>query len=378
MKHNTIAVVTIAMFGAAGVNAAEIYNQDGNELNFNGKVGGLHYFSSEPRDNGDQSYLRVGFDGQTQIAPDLIGYGQWEYNVQANNTEVSGNQSWSRLAYVGLKSQELGSFDYGRNYGVLYDIESMTDVLPEFGGDSWAQVDNYMSSRANGVATWRADDLLGMVPGLDLAVQYQGKNEGAGNGNEGTNNGRDLRFENGDGMGASAVYNLGKGVSLGAAYASSDRTIAQRNAGSDAQFASGKRAEAWSSGLKFDADNVYVAANYTETLNMTPFGTTNSAVGGGIANKTRNAEMTAQYQFDSGLRPSVAYLESRGEDLNTAYGNKKSLVKYIDLGATYYFNKNMSTYVDYKINLLNGRDDFYRDNGIGTDDIVATGLVYQF
>ncbi|KDS02526.1 outer membrane protein C [Salmonella enterica subsp. enterica serovar Heidelberg str. RI-11-014316] len=40
-------------------------------------------------------------------------------------------------------------------------------------------------------------------------------------------------------------------------------------------------------------------------------------------------------------------------------------------------NKNMSTYVDYKINLLD-KNDFTRDAGINTDDIVALGLVYQF
>ncbi len=45
---------------------------------------------------------------------------------------------------------------------------------------------------------------------------------------------------------------------------------------------------------------------------------------------------------------------------------------------TYYFNKNMSTYVDYKINLLDKDDDFYASNGIATDDIVGVGLVYQF
>ena len=54
------------------------------------------------------------------------------------------------------------------------------------------------------------------------------------------------------------------------------------------------------------------------------------------------------------------------------------LVKYIDVGATYYFNRNMSTYVDYKINLLDDNDSFYKDNGISTDNIVALGLVYQF
>ncbi len=45
---------------------------------------------------------------------------------------------------------------------------------------------------------------------------------------------------------------------------------------------------------------------------------------------------------------------------------------------TYYFNKNMSTYVDYKINLLDEDDRFYKNSGIATDDIVALGLVYQF
>ncbi len=99
---------------------------------------------------------------------------------------------------------------------------------------------------------------------------------------------------------------------------------------------------------------------YSETRNMTPFGDSDYAV----ANKTQNFEVTAQYQFDFGLRPA-------GVD-------DKDLVKYADVGATYYFNKNMSTYVDYKINLLDEDDSFYAANGISTDDIVALGLVYQF
>ncbi|ELV2845739.1 porin OmpC [Enterobacter cloacae] len=378
MKLSKIAVVTGLILSAAGAQAAEIYNQDGNRLDLYGRVDGLHYFSGDHGQDGDQSYVRTGFKGETQIAADLTGYGQWEYNVQANNTEGSDNQSWTRLAFAGLKSDELGSLDYGRNYGVLYDVEAMTDVLPEFGGDSWSAADNYMTGRANGVATWRNSDFFGLVDGLNLALQYQGKNESEGNGNEGTNNGRDLRNQNGDGMGLSAVYDLGRGVGLGAAYATSNRTSAQKNAGGSGQYASGNKAEAWTAGLKFDADNVYLAATYAETLNMTNFGDAGSAAGGGIANKTRNAEMTAQYQFDNGLRPSVSYLVSRGKQLDSGYGDNKLLVNYIDLGASYIFNKNMSTYVDYKINLLDGHDDFYRDNGIGTDNIVATGLVYQF
>ncbi len=39
--------------------------------------------------------------------------------------------------------------------------------------------------------------------------------------------------------------------------------------------------------------------------------------------------------------------------------------------------KNMSTYVDYKINLLDDNA-FTKATGTATDDIVAVGLVYQF
>ncbi|MDU3158355.1 MAG: porin, partial [Hafnia alvei] len=128
---------------------------------------------------------------------------------------------------------------------------------------------------------------------------------------------------------------------------------------------------------KYDANNVYLATMYAETRNMTPYGD-----GDGVANKTQNFEVTAQYQFDFGLRPEVSYLQSKGKDLNSnvtvADDSDKDLVKYVSVGTTYYFNKNMSTYVDYKINLLDNDDSFYKENGISTDDVVAVGLVYQF
>ncbi|HED4172592.1 TPA: porin OmpC [Klebsiella aerogenes] len=381
MKIKALALVIPALLAAGAAHAAEIYNKDGNKLDLYGKVDGLHYFSSDSSKDGDQTYLRFGFKGETQINDMLTGYGQWEYNVQANNTESSGDQAWTRLAFAGIKAGDYGSFDYGRNYGVLYDVEAWTDMLPEFGGDSYTQADNFMTGRANGVATYRNSDFFGLVNGLNFALQYQGKNESKGtNEDVGTNNrgsidDNDVRYDNGDGYGLSATYDLGMGISAGAAYTSSDRTndqMTQTNAHGD-------KADAWTAGLKYDANNIYLATMYSETRNMTPYGSTSSKDGGGVANKTQNFEVTAQYQFDFGLRPAISYLQSKGKDLysNGQYSDK-DLVKYMDVGATYYFNRNMSTYVDYKINLLDGNDDFYKDNGISTDNIVALGLVYQF
>ncbi|MEB5698417.1 porin OmpC [Klebsiella aerogenes] len=380
MKRKVLAIMLPALLAAGAAHSAEIYNKNGNKLDLYGKVDGLHYFTDDASEDGDQTYVRFGVKGETQINDQLTGYGQWEYNIQANTTEGEGANSWTRLGFAGLKFADYGSLDYGRNYGVIYDVEAWTDVLPEFGGDSYTQTDVFMLGRTNGVATYRNSDFFGLVDGLNFALQYQGNNENAGSG-EGTNNGGDRKLarENGDGFGISTSYDFGMGISFGAAYASSDRTNNQVAASANSAYAGGDKADAWTVGAKYDANNIYLAAMYAETRNMTSFGKSTSYLGGGIANKTQNFEVVAQYQFDDyglPLRPSVAYLQSKGKDLYNS--GDKDLVKYVDVGMTYYFNKNMSTYVDYKINLLDEDDYFYRANGIATDDVVALGLVYQF
>ncbi|MBF9190645.1 porin, partial [Enterobacter hormaechei] len=214
MKLKLVAVAVTSMLAAGVVNAAEVFNKDGNKLDLYGKVTGLHYFSDDAGSDGDKTYVRLGFKGETQINDQLTGYGQWEYEFKGNRSEAQGSDgNKTRLAYAGLKFDEFGSFDYGRNYGVAYDIGAWTDVLPEFGGDTWTQTDGFMTGRTTGVATYRNTDFFGLVQGLNFAVQYQGNNEGSncdeyGCSQEGTNNRSDnnIRNQNGDGFGISTTY----------------------------------------------------------------------------------------------------------------------------------------------------------------------------
>ncbi|EOC0057431.1 porin OmpC [Cronobacter turicensis] len=379
MKVKVLSLLVPALLVAGSVNAAEIYNKDGNKLDLFGKVDAEHYFSDDKGADGDQTYMRIGFKGETQVNDQITGYGQWEYQIQGNTAE-NDNQSWTRVAFAGLKFGDAGSFDYGRNYGVIYDVTSWTDVLPEFGGDTYG-ADNFLQSRGNGIATYRNTDFFGLVDGLNFALQYQGKN-GSVSGENDSTGGRSLLKQNGDGYGMSLTYDLGQGFNVGGAMATSKRT-ADQNASNAALFGEGDHAEVYSGGLKYDANNIYLAAQYSQTYNATRFGTSNGDRSDiyGFADKAQNFEVVAQYQFDFGLRPSVAYLQSRGKDIaNKTTGESfgdQDLLKYVDVGATYYFNKNMSTFVDYKINLLDDNK-FTRQAGIGTDDVVAVGLVYQF
>lgn len=348
MKLKASSLLAPALLVAGAAHAAEIYNRDGNRLDLYGKVDGLHYFSSDKRADGDQSYVRPGFKGETQVNDLLTGYGQWEYNIQASRAGGDGGQSWTRLGFAGLKYGDWGSFDYGRNYGVVYDVTSWTDVLPEFGGDTYGP-DNFLQQRASNVATYRNNTFFSLVDGLHLALQAQGRN----------------------GAGGSLVYDIGDGFSIGTAIASSKRTDEQNKLA----FGNGDKATTYTGGLKYDASNVYLAMQYTRSYNATRFGRNDGGYARGFANKAQNVEATAQYQFDSGLRPSVAWLYSRGRSIE-GYGDQ-DLLNYIDLGTTYFFNRNMSTYIDYKINLIDDNK-FTRATGVPTDNVVATGLVYQF
>ncbi|MDU4093734.1 MAG: porin OmpF [Pantoea sp.] len=394
MKRNILAVVIPALLAAGAANAAEIYNKNGNKLDLYGKAVGLHYFSDDDgyQSDGDKTYVRFGFKGETQINDQLTGFGQWEYNVQANNSEGGSdaqNGNKTRLGFAGLKFGDYGSLDYGRNYGVVYDALGWTDMLPEFGGDS-ANSDNFMNGRSTGLLTYRNTNFFGLVDGWNFAVQYQGKNERTD----------DLSRANGDGWGVSSSYETPIGVGFAAGYSSSDRTNIQAAgarttytsdvAGVDATTdttgeGAGKRAESWATAIKYDANNIYLAAMYGETRNATRVtysrpgtfvanngSTYENTSTEGFVNKAQNIELVAQYQFDFGLRPSIAYVQSKAKDVEGI--GDVDLVKYFEVGATYYFNKNMSTYVDYIINQI---DD---DNALGVNsgDTVAVGLVYQF
>ncbi|MFZ4221527.1 porin, partial [Enterobacter ludwigii] len=76
MKLKVLSLLVPALLAAGAAHAAEIYNKDGNKLDLYGKVDGLHYFSDDKGADGDQSYARVGFKGETQVNDQLTGYGQ--------------------------------------------------------------------------------------------------------------------------------------------------------------------------------------------------------------------------------------------------------------------------------------------------------------
>ncbi|MDM2901724.1 porin [Citrobacter sp. Cpo037] len=357
MKKSVVALAVMAL-GVTSVHAAEIYNKDGNKLDLYGKVKAVHSWTDG--NNADETYARLGFRGETQINDQLTGYGQFESQFDASKAEGSQNGVKTRLAFAGLDYGHDVSFDYGRNYGIAYDVGAYTDTLSEFGGDSFEDADRFLTSRTSGVATLRTKNLFGAVDGLSVGAQFQGK----GDANSEDPAKPNLTKQHGNGYGFSLGYDniADSGVSAIAAYTKSSITAAQKKGNTDGIW-DGENAEFWGAGLKYDANAIYVATMYGESHNLLL--NTREKNSQGVpqdADKAQHFEAMAAYVFDFGLRPNVGYVHTRDN-------NNNDLTEYVALGTDYYFNKNMVADVGYKINLLDGKDG---------DNKVVAGLTYQF
>ena len=171
MKRNLLAIAIPALLVAGTASASiEVWNKDGNKVDFYGRVYALNYITDRNNQTGegDKTTARFGMSGQTQITDGLSGYGRWEY--EAKTGADADNET--RYAYAGLNFGDFGSFDYGRNDGVLKTLTSYTDVLPEFGGDASNNDIYALTARTKAVATYRNSDFFGLVNGLRFAVQY--------------------------------------------------------------------------------------------------------------------------------------------------------------------------------------------------------------
>ena len=396
MKRNLLAIAIPALLVAAGANASiEVWNKDGNKVDFYGRVKAANNITDRGQaGEGDDTSARLGMSGQTQITDGITGYGRWEYEAKAGKN--SDNEV--RYAFAGLNFGDFGSFDYGRNDGVLKAITAYTDVLPQFGGDAANNEWNVLSARTKAVATYRNNNLFGLTDDISFALQYADNGD-----NSLTYDGKKSKVvldehddfdgfkgDSREAYGANVQWRIfDTGLTVGAGYA--------QTAGKSKYYeGETKKARTWSTGIKYDNYNLYLAANYFQTK----FNTWNERVAGGDRYddpKIKGVELVAQYGIDlevGRLTPSLAYVQHKLSNIEDAYYDDnhkegRNLAKYVSVGMTYDLNKNFSAIVEYKFNLLKKYDQGAEDNTVresngrhkykpGTKDVLGVGLIYQF
>ncbi|WP_430875717.1 porin [Gilliamella sp. G0441] len=392
MKRNLLAIAIPALLAAAGANASiEVWNKDGNKVDFYGRVKAANNITDRGQaGEGDDTSARLGMSGQTQITDWLSGYGRWEYEAKAGKD--SSNEV--RYAFAGLNFGDLGSFDYGRNDGVLKAITAYTDVLPQFGGDAANNTWNVLSARTKAVATYRNNNLFGLYDDISFALQYADNGDNSLSldsikaipildeddnvvGYEKGNNSREA-------YGANLEWRLfDTGLTAGAGYAQS--TVKD------------SRHSTWATGVKYDNYNLYLGANYFQSKLKNGY---INRHGEDADIKIKGFELVAQYGIElevGRLTPSLAYVNHKirsgyvSEASHKLYNRDSSspMAKYVSVGATYDLNKNFSAIVEYKFNLLDHKDigaemntvknrSHKKVNNPGTKDVLGVGLIYQF
>lgn len=334
MKKTLIALAVSAAAVATGVNAGELYNQDGTSLALGGRAEARLSLKDGKAD--DKTRVRINVLGKTQINDSLYGLGFYEAELTTNDggdIDSDSDNLTSRYAYAGIGGN-FGEVSYGKTEGSLGVITDFTDIMAYHGNSAADKLT--VADRADNMIAYK-----GQFSDLALRATYRFADR--------SDDGSTFSDNKQDGYSLSAIYAIGDtGVKLGAGYADQDKANEYMLAASytvyDFYFAGlftdGEKQD--SSRNKYDYTGYELAAAYT--LNQTVFTTTYN-----------NAETESETSADN-----------------------------LAVDATYYFKPNFRAYVSYNFNLIDKGDTIGTSTGKGTatkvdaEDEIALGLRYDF
>ncbi|MGF1720032.1 porin [Vibrio kyushuensis] len=329
MKKTLIALAVVAAAVSTGASAANVYSEDGTDLN----VGGRAEFRGDFIGNGgekiegtmaNQSRFRLNVGGTTQISDTLSGFGfyEGEQGLESSSDSSRNSKFKERYMYAGLKGN-FGAVSFGRQDTAAVQISQMSDVTT-FTGAQKEFIDASNEQINNTIA------YAGNFDALSLKASYV-----AG------------EAKDTDGYGISAIYTLPMGLGFGLGYSGGDNGDGAGS--SDAIIA----------GVNYTLDSLYLAGTYTT---------------GDIDDKTKEefdgVELAAVYGFGNGFALKGAYQKT---DTKLASVKTKES-DFFEITGDYAFNKSINAYVAYQLNNLSESD-------VGTDmaeDTLRLGLKYSF
>uniref|UniRef100_A0A1V0HP55 Porin domain-containing protein n=1 Tax=Candidatus Riesia pthiripubis TaxID=428412 RepID=A0A1V0HP55_9ENTR len=325
--------------------SSEIYNnKSGSIINLCGNINTC----LNAKTGGSNSKITIGINGKTKINKNITGLSYLEFSSKTN-----GNENLYNLAHIGIKVPKIGIINYGKNYILLHNINSWVNLSV-----SRKYEKNYVDEISKNLLTYTNDSFFNLIDGLNFSLQYVGKSQ---------TKTKDDIFKNHEGFGIYADYNIGHGLIIGGAYSELDKSYKEHES---------KNFRSWNGGAKYEAKNLYFAAMYGESKNR--FLKTNDDYIKQLnkeINGIKDFGFMIQYFFDNlHLKPSVSYMKKK-EKSQYQHNNKnkeKDLEKFILINTMYFFNKDLTAVLDYKLNLLN-------DNNIGLDrNSINFGIGYRF
>ncbi|MBE3669402.1 hypothetical protein BOO24_14110 [Vibrio navarrensis] len=337
MKKTLIALSVSAAAVATGVNATEIYNQDGASLDIGGRAEArLSIKDGKAQDN---SRVRVNLLGKADIQDGLYGVGffEGEFTTADNGSNKENNHLDNRYTYAGIGGT-FGEITYGKNDGALGIITDFTDIMSYHGNSAAQKI----------AAADRVDNMVayaGQFDALTVKASYRFADRVENKDNNGT---VDYYTDNGqDGYSLSAIYAIGNtGLALGGGYAD------QKDQNEYMLAASYTMGDLYFAGIYTDGELAKTGGDYT------------------------GYELAARYTMGQTVFTTT---------YNNAETNSNTSADNVALDATYYFKPNFRGYVSYNFNLIDAGDKYGTvASTVATatkaqaEDELAIGLRYDF
>ncbi|ENM3913253.1 porin [Vibrio cholerae] len=340
MNKTLIALAVSAAAVATGVNAGEIYNQDGASLNMGGRAEARLSLKDGKAD--DKSRVRLNFLGKVAINDSLYGVGFYEGEFTTNDHDGQNNNLENRYTYAGIGGT-YGEVTYGKNDGALGVITDFTDIMAYHGATAVGESKLHVADRADNMLAYKGQfgDL-----GVKASYRFADRNAVDSMGNVVAESNAAKYSDNGeDGYSLSAVYAFGDtGFNIGAGYADQDTQDQYMLAAS------------------YAIADFYFAGLFTD------------------GEKAKDVDYTG-YELAAGYKLGQAAFTATYNNAETA---KETSANNFAIDATYYFKPNFRSYISYNFNMIDAGDVLGKVSGKGVatkidaEDELAIGLRYDF
>jgi outer membrane protein OmpU len=339
MKRTLIALAVAGAAVATGVNAGELYNQDGTTLALGGRAEAI--MSIKDGDVRDASRVRINVSGKQEITDALYGVGFYEaqFNTSDGATALepidddNADDLENRYAYAGLGGN-FGEVTYGKNDAALGVITDFTDIMDYHGGNASAKLDS--ADRIDNLLAYKGDfnDLS-----IKAAYRFADRTESTSSDSY-DNNDKDA-------FSLSGIYTVADtGLAFGLGYADENDSANQ-----------------WMLTTSYTWNDLYVSALYTAKDRDN------------TGNDYDAFELAASYTMDKTVF-YVTYGKGELDNGHTHKGEGYDDVNNLAFEVAYFFKPNFRGYVSYDFNMLD--DDDVGISKADAEDEAVLGLRYDF
>ena len=352
MKKTLLAIAIPALFAASAVNAATVYEKDGQKFDVYGRaqVNIYNDAAAGSNDNTLEGYGRIGLRGTTAINDKVSGFARGEWQIASENSDHSvtrecenkpadddhkvawveckstdNNQLKTRHFYAGFDGGEVGKATFGQTDTAYYDAVGVTDIFNEWGSSA-----NAYKGRQEGQIIYN-----NTFAGFRVGTSYQMSDDNAsislGSDSDPTTIAvPDLDY----GYAANVGYTFASNIGINAGYAQDE--YAQNGLTADKT----DWALSTSYGV-YGEPGLYLAGLYNE-----------SNVNGPSYDVTlQGYELAAMYILENNWGFLAGY--NYAEDKDSGDESTDNIL----VGAQYTFTSNFYSYAEYKVDQIEGADD---------------------